>query len=152
MTRVVVVMTLFAACAAPSTTTADEPVLSGDACAVYTEAPACQADDACAWFGTGCACPQNDPSCVCSPGVCGAKNSNGSGSGSGSTSAGCACSAGGVCYEQIGGPATMMMSPTIECASPTSGSGDPCGRITGQGTCSDSTTVSGLCICDNGIR
>ncbi len=32
------------------------------------------------------------------------------------------------------------------------GTGDPCARITGEGTCSDSATVTGLCVCDNGIR
>jgi len=44
------------------------------------------------------------------------------------------------------------MDPAIECILPASGSGDPCPRIQGQGMCTDSTTVSGLCICDNGIR
>ncbi|MEO6771846.1 MAG: hypothetical protein ABI467_02360 [Kofleriaceae bacterium] len=144
-------MMMLVACADQGTATTNAPVLTGDACAVYTETTACQADSACTWFGTGCACPPNDPSCVCSPGVCGAKGAPGSGSGSGSTSAGCACSDGGVCYEQVGGPATMT-PPSIECTTPAPGGGDPCGRVTGQGTCSDSTTVSGLCVCDNGIR
>ena len=151
MTRGALMMLVLAACADQGTGTSHDPVLSGDACAVYTETAACNADNACTWFGTGCACPPNDPSCVCSPGACGSKNP-GSGSGSGSSSAGCACSDGGVCYEQIGGTATMNMSPMIECTTPTPGSGDACARITGQGTCTDSTTVSGLCICDNGIR
>jgi hypothetical protein len=151
MTRGALVMMVLAACADHGTGTSNDPVLSGDACAIYTETVACNADAACTWFGTGCACPPNDPACVCSPGACGSKNS-GSGSGSGSTSAGCACSNGGVCYEQIGGTATMNMSPMIECTTPTPGSGDACMRITGQGTCTDSTTVSGLCICDNGER
>ena len=137
--------------ACSESTSSTQPKLTGDQCAVYTNDQTCAADADCTWFGTGCACPPNSPNCVCSPGACGSKNGGGSGNGSGMTMAGCACSDGGVCYEQIGGTA-MMGPPTIECATPTAGTGDACGRIQGQGTCTDSTTVSGLCLCDNGIR
>ena len=147
--RAALALLLVAACS--DTTSSTQPKLTGDQCAVYTNDQTCNADTACTWYGTGCACPPNDPSCTCSPGACGSKSGGGSGGGSGSAMAGCACSDGGVCYEQIGGPATSS-PPTIECATPAAGSGDPCGRIQGEGTCRDSTTVSGLCLCDNGIR
>lgn len=81
------------------------------------------------------------------------KSGSGSGSGSSSTTAACACPNGEVCYEQVGGPAQQAgTSPTIACILPAAGTGNPCPRIQGEGTCIDSTTVSGLCVCDNGIR
>ena len=132
------------------------PQITGDMCALHADAQTCNADSACTFLATGCACPPNDPSCVCSPGACVSKSGSGSGtssgSGSASTGAACACSDGGVCFEQIGGPAQMAGDPMIQCTTPAAGSGDPCGRIQGQGTCMDSTTVSGLCVCDNGER
>ena len=151
--RALLVVALLAGCS--DSTSSSAPKLTGDTCAVYTDSQTCSADDNCTWYGTGCACPPNDPSCMCSPGACASKSGMGSGSssGSGSTGAGCACPNGGVCYEQIGGPAQMgNTQPDIMCTTPAPGSGDPCGRISGQGTCTDSTTVSGLCICDNGER
>jgi hypothetical protein len=152
MTRLAAVAIALVGCATHSPTP-DEPALSGDPCVAFTTATTCQSDAACMWFGTGCACPPNDPSCVCSPGACGSIDGSGSSSGSGSASAACACSDGGVCYEQIGGPAEQSDSgPEIECIVPTPGSGDACTRIADQGTCDDSATVSGLCICDNGER
>ena len=151
MTRGALMLIVLAACADQATGSSKDPVLSGDACAVYTETAACNADSACTWYGTGCACPPNDPACTCSAGTCASKNP-GSGSGSGSTGTACACPNGGVCYEQVGGPATSDPAPAIECTTPAPGSGDPCARITGQGTCSDSPNVGGLCICDNGQR
>ncbi len=147
--RAVLAFVLLAGCT--TSTSSTQPKLTGDQCAVYTDSQTCNADSDCTWFGTGCACPPNDPSCTCSPGACGSKTGNGSSSGSGTTGAACACPNGGVCYEQIGGPATMT-PPTIECTTPTAGTGDVCTRITGEGTCTESMTVSGLCLCDNGIR
>ncbi len=129
----------------------NEPVLTGDQCALYIDGTTCNADPDCFWAGTGCACPPNDPSCTCSPGSCASKYGSGSGSGSGTGSAACACPNGEVCFEQIGGPATQT-PPSIECTLPAPGPGDPCALIQNEGTCTDSTTVSGLCICDNGIR
>jgi hypothetical protein len=127
----------------------NEPVITGDKCEAYADPTACAADSTCRWYGTGCACPPNDPSCTCSGGVC--ASAEGTGSGSGSAMAACACSNGEVCFEQIGGPA-VQSPPQIDCTLPASGTGDPCPRIQNQGTCMDSTTISGLCICDNGIR
>ncbi|MGE5181392.1 MAG: hypothetical protein ACM31C_05000 [Acidobacteriota bacterium] len=152
MTRLAALLLFVASCTDHKAST-NEPVITGDSCALYTDATSCNADPACMYFGTGCACPPNDPSCTCSPGACGSKSGSGSGSGSGSSTAACACPNGEVCFEQIGGPAQMSgTSPTIECTLPASGTGDPCPRIQGEGTCTDSTTVSGLCVCDNGIR
>lgn len=149
--RPFIILALLAGCS--DSTTSSAPKLTGDTCAVYTDSQACTADADCTWYGTGCACPPNDPSCVCSPGACASKSGSGSSAGSGSTGAGCACPNGGICYEQIGGPAQMgTPQPDIECTIPSPGTGDPCGRIQGEGTCQDSTTVSGLCLCDNGIR
>jgi len=142
---------LLAACADKGSSTSNQPVLTGNTCQVHSDATSCDQDPDCAWLATGCACPANDPSCSCPPGACESKSGQGSGSGSGTTTAACACPNGEVCYEQVGGPA-MTTSPTIECILPASGSGDPCPRIQGEGTCTDSTTVSGLCMCDNGIR
>lgn len=152
MTRSALLAVILAACGADGSPS-NEPALTGDTCALYTTDTACRADSDCTWFGTGCACPPNDPSCVCSAGACGAAAGSGSSSGSGSTGAGCACPDGGVCYEQIGGPAQPAGGETpIACTQPTPGPGDPCGRIANQGTCSDSATVTGLCLCDNGER
>lgn len=130
------------------------PQITGDSCAVHVDDTTCTADSACTWLGTGCGCPANDPSCSCSAGSCVSKSGgSGAGSGSGSASAACACSDGGVCVEQIGGPAQQSgTDPQIQCITPAPGSGDPCARIQGEGTCTDSPTVSGLCTCDNGER
>jgi hypothetical protein len=56
-----------------------------------------------------------------------------------------------VCFEQLGGPA-QSSPPQVECIDPSPGTGDACARITGEGNCSDSPDVTGLCLCDNGIR
>jgi hypothetical protein len=154
MIRTVVAFVVLAGCATHSASS-NEPQLTGDTCALYTDATSCDQNTDCTWFGTGCACPPNDPSCTCSPGACASKTGGGSGSGSGSSTGGaaCACPNGEVCFEQVGGPAQQAgTSPTIECTLPAAGSGDACPRIQGEGTCTDSTTVTGLCLCDNGIR
>ena len=148
---------LLGACATQQSSTS--PQITGDTCALHVDATTCNADDACVFLGTGCACPVNDPSCSCPAGSCVSKSGSGSGSsgsgtvGSGSASAACVCPGGDVCYEQIGGPAQMAgTDPTIACTMPAPGSGDPCARVQGEGTCHDSDSVSGLCVCDNGIR
>jgi hypothetical protein len=153
MTRLALAIMFLLGCA-DHVDTSNTPVLSGDACALHSDSASCAMDSECQWLGTGCACPPNDPTCVCSPGACvSIHGSSGSGSGSGSTSVACVCPNGEVCYEQVGGPAQPAGStPQIECTLPASGTGDPCARIEGQGTCIDSTTVTGLCVCDNGIR
>jgi hypothetical protein len=128
------------------------PVISGDECAVHADQPSCVADEECQWFDLGRPCQEGMP---CQSGVCVSKSGSGSGSGSGHGGgmAGCVCPNGGVCFEQIGGPAQHPgTGPEVQCTVPTPGSGDPCARITGQGTCTDDSSVSGLCLCDNGIR
>jgi hypothetical protein len=120
---------------------------------VHVDQTTCTADTPCTWYELGRPCP--DDGTVCQSGVCSnpAGSGSGGGSGSGSTGAGCACSNGGVCYEQVGGTAQQGgTGPEVQCTTPAAGDGDPCGRIAGQGVCSDSTQVTGLCICDNGIR
>ena len=154
MIRLSLITLLFVACATHSSST-NEPLLQGDTCEIHMDQTNCVAETGCQWFDLGRPCPANGTPCqsgVCQgPGSGSGSGSNGSGVGSGS--AACACSNGGVCYEQVGGPAQQGgTEPQIECTIPTAGTGDACARITGQGTCSDSTTVFGLCLCDNGIR
>lgn len=63
------------------------------------------------------------------------------------------CPGGGVCFEQVG--RTVQQGgdvDEIQCTVSGAGSGDACGRIEGEGMCRPSETVSGLCVCDNGIR
>ena len=127
------VLALLLGCATHKGST-NEPVLSGDPCALHPDEARCTADSACVWAG-----------------ACMSKSGGGAGGGGGSGQASCVCFNGDVCFEQIGGPA-MQTEPQIECAQPAPGSGDPCTRIQNEGTCTDSTTVMGLCICDNGIR
>jgi hypothetical protein len=57
-----------------------------------------------------------------------------------------------VCFEQVGGTVQQGSGEEVQCAVPGAGSGDVCARIEGQGTCRPSEAVSGLCVCDNGIR
>ena len=128
-------------CTSSTTTSSSSPTLTGDVCAAYgSDETDCAANPDCMFFGTGCACPPNDPSCNCPPGSCGSiDGSDGSGSGSGSGTAGCACSDGGVCVAQNG--------QAITCMTPAPGGGDPCTRIPNL-TCHDSTTIAGLCVCN----
>jgi hypothetical protein len=64
--------------------------------------------------------------------------------------ASCVCRNGEVCFEQIGGPAQSTM-PMFGCAQ-VPDQGDRCALIQDQGRCTASTSVTGLCLCDNGIR
>jgi hypothetical protein len=69
----------------------------------------------------------------------------------------CSCPNGGVCFEQIGGPAQRAGDgPAVQCTIPESnggcGSPNACAHLAGEGTCTDSATIAGLCVCDNGIR
>ena len=141
-----------AGCAAEQTSSTS-PQITGDTCALHADATTCAGDATCTWLGTGCACPPNSPDCTCPDGACVSTTGQGSSSGSGSTGAACACPNGDVCFEQIGGTAQSSDAPPpIACTTPASGTGDPCPRIVGEGTCHASTAVSGLCLCDNGIR
>ena len=138
------------ACAADKTSSTGAEV-TGDDCAVHNDQASCAADTGCQWEDLGRPCQDGQP---CVSGVCSSPpGSGGGGSGSGSSSghAACACPNGGVCFEQIGGTA-QQGDPEIQCATPSAGSGDPCSLITGEGTCTDDPNVTGLCLCDNGIR
>jgi hypothetical protein len=150
--RLALVIVGLAACGGQQSSTTAQ--ISGDTCAVHIDQTSCVAQSGCQWFGLGRPCPADGS--YCQSGVCQGPSSSGSGTGSGSASGGaaCACPDGGVCFEQIGGPAqqTGGGGDQIMCAVPAAGSGDACARIEGEGTCRDSETVSGLCICDNGIR
>jgi hypothetical protein len=124
--------------------------LSGDACAAHIDQASCVADSPCQWYALGRPCPGDGS--YCQSGVCQDPNAGG-GSGSGGAGAACACPDGGVCFEQVGGTVQQgSAGEEIQCAVPGAGSGDACARIEGQGTCRPSETVSGLCVCDNGIR
>ena len=136
----------FSACSATETIGQQNgPLVTGDDCAVHADQTSCLADQGCTWADLGRPCQLGMP---CQSGVCFAQTM---GSGSGSVGTGCACPNGGVCFEQIGGPA-IQSPPEIECTLPSPGTGDPCSRITGEGTCTPSLEVTGLCLCDNGIR
>jgi len=128
--------------------------LTGDACKVYVSSSTCEAHADCVWFDLGIACRVGEP---CISGECQSRNSgggSGGGSGTGSGSAACACPSGGVCFEQIGGPATQT-DPQIECYGPAAcpgGCASPCDEIVGEGRCTLDPNVANMCICDNGIR
>ncbi len=125
------------------------PIVHGDDCAVHVDQTSCLADQGCTWADLGRPCQLGMP---CQSGVCFSQTmGSGGGSGSGSGHTGCACPDGGVCFEQLGGPA-QSVPPEVQCTVPAPGTGDPCPRITGEGTCTASLDVSGLCLCDNGIR
>lgn len=145
------------ACTTSNSSTID-PVLNGDSCAVHTDQQTCAGEPDCNWYALGRPCP--DDGSYCQSGVCqgpsggsGSGSSSGGGGGSASGHAVCACLNGGVCFEQVGGPAQQGgTTPQIQCTIPAAGNGDVCTRVVGQGHCSDSANVGGLCICDNGIR
>jgi hypothetical protein len=148
--RSILAVLVFAIGCTSSDSGTSQPQLDGDTCAVHLDQTDCLAQSGCNWYAYGRPCP-NDGS-YCPAGVCQSAGS-GSGSGSGSAGAACACSDGGVCFEQLGGPAQQGSGASeVGCTTPAPGDGDPCARIEGQGTCSDSDQVSGLCVCDNGVR
>jgi len=123
--------------------------ITGDTCAVHVDETTCLGQSGCQWYGLGRPCPADGS--YCQSGVCQSPNGGGSTTDSGGTA--CACPDSGVCFEQIGGTTQDMGGAyDIQCAVPAAGSGDACSRIEGQGTCRASEAVSGLCVCDNGIR
>ena len=66
--------------------------------------------------------------------------------------AGCACSDGDVCYEQIGGPAQMgNTQPMIDVRDADARHRRSVRPHPGRSTCTDSTTVSGLCSATSAI-
>ncbi len=129
--------------------------ITGDTCKVYASPTSCDANPECTWIDLGISCRVGEP---CISGECQSRTGSGSGSGSGggtgSGSAACACTDGGVCFEQIGGPAAST-EPTIQCYGPAAcpgGCASPCDEIVGQGACTLDPSVANLCICDNGQR
>jgi hypothetical protein len=150
---------VLAACgaAAPSSRSTVSPVLSGDTCALHQDATSCQADSqGCSWYPNTRPCQVGTP---CPAGWCFNAQTTGGGTGGASASASCACpgTANDMCVEEIGGPAVQGQSqPSITCeAVPASCAlPDRCGCISNStlGTCTASPQVTGLCVCDNGIR
>jgi hypothetical protein len=159
-------------------TSSSDYTITGDECRLYNDVTSCDAHSPCTWIAADAPCQQGStclPAGVCvspdsgggsgsgsgsgggsgsgsgsgSGGGSGSGSGSGSGGGSGSGSAtGCACANGGICYEQIGGPAQQAGSePDIQCFAASS-----CDGITGQGHCSPDPNVTGLCLCDDGIR
>jgi hypothetical protein len=148
--RTTVVLAFLIACGGDDGGKSGAAQLSGDSCAAHVDQESCVADSPCQWYGLGRPCPADGS--YCQSGVCQDPGAGG-GSGSGGAGAACACPDGGVCFEQVGGTVQQGSGgDEIQCAVPGSGSGDVCARIEGQGTCQPSETVSGLCVCDNGIR
>lgn len=123
----------------------DEPVISGDPCAVYTTKDACALHaQQCDWSGPlpcGCEDGSGSSTCTCPPpdpdsGECIQRCDTPC---TVELQPGCACPEDKVCFEQNGGP--------VGCVLPEPGDGDPCARITGHGTCTQSDNVAGLCLC-----
>jgi hypothetical protein len=130
-------LVVLAACAtSPSPPVAD--------CTAHGEQASCAADTSCAWYDASPPCRSDQPSCH---GVC--QWPAGLVTGDGTASASCSCPTGGICFEQFGGPAEPVYPPAIQCITAPR---DSCDGIAGQGRCTASATVRGLCECDNGIR
>ncbi|HUJ58890.1 MAG TPA: hypothetical protein VLX92_10370 [Kofleriaceae bacterium] len=138
MRPLAIVIVALCACGTPG----EGPRITGDSCALWSSSGNCSAHAGCQWLGTGCGCPPNDPSCVCGQGAC--VSSDG-----GSGQAACSCGADDVCFEQLGGP-VHASGPELECGGVDPGTGDPCTRVQGEGQCSDSSAVRGLCLCNDG--
>ncbi len=163
MKRVISVAALVVACGAgrggPSGGISSSALVTGDTCALHQDAVTCRADpQGCAWYPNTRPCRIDQP---CPAGWCYLQQS-GSGApadGGISASAGCACSSGSgdVCMLQVGGTAVQSSSqPAIACVARPVGCSatDPCSCLA-QGAierCWSSDQVTGLCICDNGIR
>ena len=123
---------------APNYICPDGKTIAGPTCVT-------QADGACGWAFISCPpkcapvpCPSGAPwdpdQCQCVPPAC-------------------KCPAGQVCVQQIGGPA-IKDPPPIACETPSTAcfAANICGCLsTVDGACKPSS-VSNLCVCDNGIR
>lgn len=159
MRNLATLLFLVVGCTSNDTSSKHDYVIEGDQCKIYNDAQTCDSDSNCLWFDLGIAC---QPGQTCISGECQSKisgsgsGSSGSGGGSGSGSTGCVCSDGGVCFEQIGGPAQQSgTQPEIQCYPPSAcpgGCSSVCDEIVGQGTCTLDPNVENLCLCDNGIR
>src|SRR5206468_1886404 len=78
LNRLTFALLLAAGCTDHATGSSNEPVLTGNTCQVHTDATACDQDADCTWLATGCACPENTPSCTCPAGACVSKSGSGS--------------------------------------------------------------------------
>jgi hypothetical protein len=145
----------FAACNSTGSNASHDYSVTGDACELHLDEQSCAADTAhdCVW-PPACEAPcfvgDGGTICPCGNVTCQRRQTGGSDGGS-SAGAGCACPNGGVCMEQIGGPAIDSNGLNIECVQACAIATD-CSCITGQGRCGPSPNVTGLCVCDNGIR
>jgi hypothetical protein len=137
---------------------ASSPIVSGDSCALHQDATSCLADpQICRWYANTRPCLAGEP---CPAGWCYHPQPDGGidggGVGAGSAQAACACPGSGqACMVQIGGPA-IQVEPPVECVTMPAGCtlADRCGCLAQGGLerCWTSETVSGLCVCDNGVR
>jgi hypothetical protein len=153
MNRLALMLAVVLGCTDSKNTT-DQLEIQGDACAVHSDQSACAADHTCIWYDYGRPCPPDGS--FCPGGVCQSITSGGGGGGSGghggTGTASCVCFNGGVCFEQIGGPARPTSTPpAVQCAQ-VPDQGDRCSLIEDQGHCIASPSVTGLCLCDNGVR
>ena len=151
MNRLAVVVVLVFGCA-EHRSPVDQLAIEGDVCATHNDNATCASDLGCTWYALGRPCPVDDSTCP--TGVCQSSSSggdSGGGGGTGTGSAACVCFNGGVCFEQIGGTVQPPGGPVIQCAL-VPDRGDRCSLIEGQGHCSATPNIAGLCICDNGQR
>jgi len=151
--------------------------VSTNPCTAHNTSSSCDADttDHCYWFASACPAYRLPDGGLpeCNGGVCvqeesgscdgGTSTGGGGASDAGTISAACGCaipmqpgSTGAekyVCVEQVGGPA-VQNPPVITCdpLPVLCNSASLCDCIVGQGACKPSASVSGLCICDNGLR
>ena len=148
--------------------------ISRNSCASHTDSKSCGADtaDRCTWYinTRACALGQICPAGFCSAppaptdggigsgetGTVGTSTGKDAGVPSGGGGGACSCPNGGVCYEQVGGPALQGSGPQIVCKAvpSTCKAADVCQCFVSSPIehCAASTTVGGLCVCDNGIR
>jgi hypothetical protein len=123
--------------------TPSPPVIAN--CTSHGEQASCAGEPSCQWYEPNPPCRSDQPFCS---GVC--QWPLGVITGDGTASATCTCPTGGTCFEQVGGVARPVYPPSIQCIAELTA--DACSRIVGQGTCTSSATIGGLCQCDNGIR
>lgn len=144
MLRVVILLVLVGC--ATQTQTSTDPIVVGNTCLVHVDSASCAAATGCTWGAPKFACP-GSAGTYCPTGEC-----DGNPVGSVTTTQ-CTCEGGRVCMEQIGGPAQQAgAGPEVQCVTVGVTEVFSCSLIQGQGTCALDVVVSGLCVCDNGIR
>jgi hypothetical protein len=150
----VLMFLVFTGCDGTHTVGTITPQVQGDGCAVHPDAPSCAADpdNRCVWTANLRGCPAGQ---TCPSGWCTSAGDNSPPSG---VMALCACPGALVCVEELGGPPVQGSgggSPPLRCEPRITGC-TPVGPCDCLGPyldgCRPSDTVSGLCLCDNGIR